>query len=772
MSKTLNIKKIKPKKSIPRKKIPNLDETIPDKLIKIYPYEMINQSKAKNLFEENATSIIYVSQENFSKNENYHKFKKDENGYYYFSALQVKTSNYKLVSSNDLDNFYNKLKNENTFSVLTNTFFDISKFEGMVFSFGEPFNFSFEIKNQKEMFFIQEIKEADVFEWDDSFKEELQLVQFEALSFKNLVVDFNNAKVLFTNRKIQEEMIFQINKNYDWDIIENFLTNVDQLSQDEIDEIKYSLVEEDGEPNSKAFFGFNFFSLVNDFKILCNYTSQSLNQTFEGFLNLKTSKFKKTSKNIPCQFIPIKTTAIDDNEQITMFFDWFDYDFVLPYYIAKKFENGNTLNATFTDSKQKTTSLFPSQEDKELILDLITITAAFQDNFNKFPRITDKNNANYGKIDSDYKIGYSKLQILDVVDKKCLEICDGLIASHMSKFPSFEKDLERVFIFNGFVNALSQYIKSSKNVAKGNNQFHKVVLPWYLECQLDGDNKIDYFNLINQSDKNYGVKSDVKFVIKSFYFKEDYFKTTNNTNLIKLPIEGNLSKNKIIQVDRKVALPKIKSAIDVIEKTTNPGDIETNEEALKYLWFITFASNTTFTKIFVDTLQIEEIVKDKEVKVKLKNTPWGTFLTQAEVNKRILEEQPGEIKISPIISIGNSVTWNVTISSNTLNLSNPNSFGSTSQILDENFINSISSFPDKQVPLNFCTPGRTGICYFYNEAAISDDNLKKIISKIFNFPTNTINISNNNFKERVYWRYWPKPPSDAYKRLHLIKELL
>lgn len=721
--------KIKTISGTPRQKVEIINQVFPKKLIKFYPYEIINQDKSKTLLEANATSIIYVSQKNFDNLKKYHKFKKDENDQYYFVVLAVQDVDYELTIVNDLDSFSNKITTISSFKALTNEFFDYSKFEGMVFSAKKPFAFNLTTSKQDEMYTIENVKQADRYNWEEHFQKEEMLVEFTATSFKNHLNQFDNAKVLFVDRDIQKEIIFQLpNYSPNEDILKKYPDIVDKI------------VEKDGSPISKLFFGFNFFSLINDFKVFCNYTITNLNKTFEGYMHIKTSIFKNEEQN--CKMLPIKMSAINNNDQLLMFADWFDYDIALPFFVAKAFQNGNNFNLKFTNENEEV-KLFPSIDDKKLILDLISITAAFQDNFNKFPRITDENNVNFGKIPLKYKIGFSKILVLDLVGKDCKVICDGMIQSHFSKFPSFEKNQKRAFIFNGMIAALSKYINCSRSIASGNNKFNEALLPWYLDLFLSGTNKIDYFNEYDKLE-TYGVKESVEFITKSFYFKKDYFDSTTSDNSLSLPIENNLSKEKIIQTDRKIALPKIKDVIDIIEKQTNPADIETNDEALKYIWFMPFVSNKTFTKIFANTIQVEEFKKDKLVKVQLEDTDYGNILTDQEIKQKILKIQPGVIQNNANVQIVQSNIQNITVLTN-FKILNPNS----NQVfeLDNTFFleEKLKSYPFGSEKL-FRGPNT-----FTFSKVLPMENLKEDISRILNMPKETINIIANNISIKSQW---------------------
>ena len=69
----------------------SLGDTLPEQLIKVYPYEFIFADKAKTFIQANTTSIATISQSKLNIEKN--NLQQDDEGNYYFEMIAAITSN-------------------------------------------------------------------------------------------------------------------------------------------------------------------------------------------------------------------------------------------------------------------------------------------------------------------------------------------------------------------------------------------------------------------------------------------------------------------------------------------------------------------------------------------------------------------------------------------------------------------------------------------------------------------------------------------------------
>ncbi len=98
--------------------VPKLDDLLPERMIKVYPYEFVNASKSKSFIQQNSVSVASISQSNLDTNNELLLI--DDDGNRYFEMVAAITSEGKLDLSSATSVFGQELKEEDTFTGLSN----------------------------------------------------------------------------------------------------------------------------------------------------------------------------------------------------------------------------------------------------------------------------------------------------------------------------------------------------------------------------------------------------------------------------------------------------------------------------------------------------------------------------------------------------------------------------------------------------------------------------------------------------------------------------
>lgn len=99
-------------------KVPILDDYVPEGMLKIYPYELVNTDKSKAFMMQNAVSVAIVSQANLDTTNEI--LKVDDNGNKYFEVYTDISSDTIMDITSSTSVFGQELKEEDSFMMLSN----------------------------------------------------------------------------------------------------------------------------------------------------------------------------------------------------------------------------------------------------------------------------------------------------------------------------------------------------------------------------------------------------------------------------------------------------------------------------------------------------------------------------------------------------------------------------------------------------------------------------------------------------------------------------
>lgn len=325
--------------------------------------------------------------------------------------------------------------------------------------------------------------------------------------------------------------------------------------------------------------------------------------------------------------MPFKMTPLENDDKLEMFADWFDYDVVMPYFIAKIFLTPTKLDTAITN-----------EDDRKLVLDMLTYSAAFADSFSKVP--LDAQN----KLNPTWKIGSAGVSVANIAGQDPIKIVDGLYESHIRKHPGFKASRERQQRVKSVLCALSRYIYSSYSIGKGQNNFNNIYLPWYLETSSDSTKGLmDYSHLDNG---NHVIDSNIEFQTKSIFFNSKFTSEfiASSSNSIDMPKNIYTSKVVTMQTDRKITLPLIPEVMQIIDKLPLPSDIDTNSSKdLAYLWWLPFNKKEQMESIMLNESKTISRPAGTEMEVTVKDTTPGHLKTDEEIKNEIFQQVPGTI---------------------------------------------------------------------------------------------------------------------------------
>ncbi len=95
-----------------------IKDVMPERMIKVYPYEFINASKSETFIQANTVTIASISQANLDIADE--TLQTDSTGAKYFEVFAAITSNGKLDFSSATATIGQELKEEDSFSCLSN----------------------------------------------------------------------------------------------------------------------------------------------------------------------------------------------------------------------------------------------------------------------------------------------------------------------------------------------------------------------------------------------------------------------------------------------------------------------------------------------------------------------------------------------------------------------------------------------------------------------------------------------------------------------------
>ncbi len=534
-----------------------IEDFIPERLIKVYPYEFVNADKSKAFVQGNTVSVAAISQSNLDDTEH---LLTDDEGYKYFEILPSISTEARLDASSATSVFGQELKEEDTFSATSNFYYQ-SKFNllqsGMgnllpaLFVIGEPFNRTKYTRGEQAVFIPTTMMESKD-PINDSYLNPEGLYEFTLINLTAIEASFTNARVLLTSHKdIFTNPIVTLEEDFTYET--NLGTTISKKKGDAVPGIQVRLEAD---------------SLVN--RIIAKGKVDGVRTDID---------LASSNKIIPFKFTPVLT-----QDKLTMFADWFDYDTTAPLFMADYFATENTLENVFHLLNTLHTGL-------DYVKDMIAISYAYATAFSDFIRIDSGGDA--GKIDSKATIGSwdnidgSKgLKVTGIENKDPITVIDGVYEKWLRSHPHLE-DSDDSREMKIVLNLLSRYIYSSYCIGKGQNAFNQAYLPWYLE-------PTDSIGLKKTGD-NYQLKDDINYRIRSRWFNADA------TTLEPLD-QISVSDLKLIQTDRKLTIPEVPDTISPITKLPLPGDIDTaSSNSLMYMWYIPVKGKNEFQTLFLNT---------------------------------------------------------------------------------------------------------------------------------------------------------------------------
>lgn len=586
--------------SLDELEVPFIEETFPEEyLFKIYPYIIRGARDAQVFIKPNSASLVGINQDQVVYDEySSTGIELDENNHKYFKSALVSSSNTLLESTSHTSINGINLVDEVTLGGVTNWYFENQNklikggefdFLTAVFTIGKPFDYDEYSSGKQPVFMASPLQEAKQGNKVDEF-----------------VIDtLGYYEINFINSNAVEKLYQKATLNF----IEEDLSNISEL--------KLKIQNH---------------SLINRIEAKGTVTSSSSDDSgiYDDDIELKVDGQK---------FLAMKATPISTQEKLTMYFDWFDYDVVMPEFIAKHFnhDDGGTIETLATlevlDENGTKVPFFKDSEIK-LIQDAMLLSYAYSTHFADYPRYSDAEAQSHagiqaGQLKGNLKITSQELNLVGLESQDPIKALDGLFEKYIRNNPGTEDRIQYRAV-KQVVAALSRYLYTSYAIGKGNNSFNEIILPWFLR-------PIDGIDNVLETD-TYKLKPDIKYKLYSRYFDLASGSFTPKSDV---PI----SDVQMIQTDRKITLPQVSDVIQPLTKLPLPGDIDTSTEfSLMYQWYMPYVDNVEFAKLFQNDLITKTDLNNTPVTY---TTPWKIETTTTHevhtpeyVKQKYLEQHP------------------------------------------------------------------------------------------------------------------------------------
>lgn len=594
-----------------------IEDIMPEGISRVYPYELPNTKESKALLQGNSVSIVYATQDELDKE----YLEDDSNGDYYFDALLDVSNIETLDITSSTSTFGKELLTERVVSGFSNYFFKSERdnltllgenFTSSIFTINEPLDIERHKNGKQAVFIMTPFTEAKS-PITDSIDERGNY-SFSGVNITAMEQSYENSRIIFTQ-----------NKNFNRQVT--------------------------------SFDGGKGISLgMENHMLVSSIKAKGSTTEYANGVNLG-SEYGDIDLISKEKWAPFKMTPSSTNDKLTMYADWFDYDFILPFIYIEKFKAGATLSTTITNS-----------DDLKMVEDMIAVSAGYASSWDTAPVLT--TGTETGKIDPKFRVGHSGIKVSVIAGKDPIKVIDGIYENHIRKFPTFETDITRYQPAKAILNALSRFIYSSYAIGKGQNSFNQAYLPWYLEpfptTPISFDKKISIANPDKGSTgtvDTYVLDDGVKFQGKTLYFHDkfsDSIPIKGQPDLI-LPSNVNMSNQKLVQTDRKLTLPEVPEIIGAMNKLPLPGDIDTrSSNDLSYIWYLPIQDQTKFEEFMLNTLTTHSsVAPGTDVRVQLPIGVDGKKWTQQEANQAVLLKQPGILKTPTIITSIKSKNYQV-----------------------------------------------------------------------------------------------------------------
>lgn len=194
-------------------------------------------------------------------------------------------------------------------------------------------------------------------------------------------------------------------------------------------------------------------------------------------------------------------TPTSTNYKLSLFSHWLDANRTLSFVKAKAFITKTNLKTLFDATNADFTGWSATEitDAYKVVISMMKLTQAYATNFKDY------------RTGSDNKIAgvINGVALADFADKNPMNAVDGFVEAWKAKYPG-QVDSPGFKILTEVIAMLSNHINSSYAVAKGNNDFMKVYLPWYFvpqtaiahtlaeDADFDVILKSEYFKLAKQ----------------------------------------------------------------------------------------------------------------------------------------------------------------------------------------------------------------------------------------------------------------------------------
>lgn len=271
---------------------------------------------------------------------------------------------------------------------------------------------------------------------------------------------------------------------------------------------------------------------------------------------------------------PLLANIVEEIDKITIYLPWFDHDISPRFKLAKQAKQSFKLK-DFEELNQDNQVIY-------LLLDLFMLAYGYDDEFSFVEYVVSGTDA--GKIKGDQFIGYQPKQVSSIVGKTPREVADSRYKRFL-KETGYSKTDPKVRAIKQIVASLSNYLSSSLAVGKGENDFHSVYLPFYLE--FFGSLKPKKVARPNPNTSAGGtVQSWVLDADEVFVRTNSKYFTIKEDGLVNA-IKQAPSQLAVVQLDTKLVLPTIPDVVKSIDKLPKAQDLDpSSSKDLQYLFYI------------------------------------------------------------------------------------------------------------------------------------------------------------------------------------------
>ncbi len=539
-----------------RAQTPSLNQLPNTEPVRIYPYILTGVRENIALLGPNTISFVAVSQAAF--NDKQFKLLLDANDNYYFTAIAAKTKDQTISASSDADSFIETLYSALSGYLLSNNCpYQIN--QSMVVTIGNPMLFDSnhqQIRTDKDKVFM--------------------------VTKINPTIEVDNWYEV-TGNILEEESYAEIMIN-ETEVLKNRYTNC---------EIKF--YENDAgtiSPKDGASYSGLTFKTDKGTLLANNFISIS-GQQFGEDTRVESNVVELDEGNV---LYPIKAdNRFISNNELGMYFDWFDKSLYLPFEGISSFTTPNDLKSLL----QYTTNGTYQNGAYNLIYDMLTVTNLYLRNFS-MPNITgwrlkpdSANPVALGQIDPKWYIGTEFLRnVLEISNQNPQVVVDGMYNEFRSKYTSIPIDYLK--LVKSVIGSLSRVIVSNFSFGGGNNDALRSIVPWYL---------LPSSITLQENAKT----SNLNAVKTTFSFQSDYFQISNEGKLLRKNI---ITPNTTIEIqgEQTQFIPKVPDSLPQ-ESTKEQNSKEqlpsamlyTDENALEWIWYIGLDNNESFEKVINGT---------------------------------------------------------------------------------------------------------------------------------------------------------------------------